>query len=263
MKTMFEYLENYPWAYAAIILSAMFVIFAIVGILIVRNTINRKSLKENHDVAGFVFTNLGVLYAVLLGFTVVNVQQRFDKIKDVAEQEAGYLSALYRDSEVFSEKNRHEIRESIKTYCFSALNEEWASMAHGESHPNTEKAFKNILKAYYKVEIANRKQEVWYSESVSKLNELMSARLARILGSRESLGSEMWTLLILGAVVMVAFIWFFSIESLTSHILMASVLAVSTAFLIFLIYSLDTAYSGNVSIPPEALQRALDNFNSL
>ncbi len=90
----------------------------------------------------------------------------------------------------------------------------------------------------------------------------MAARLQRLMGGAESLSSEMWTLLVVGALVMLAFLWFFSLENLAISILMASVLATSTAFLLFLIYSLDTAYSGQLAVPPEAFERVLKSFQS-
>ena len=260
---MINSLNSFPWAYAAIVLSVLFIIFVVLGIVFIRRTVNQKNLKDHHDVVGFVFTNIGVLYAVLLGFTVVNVQQRYDKVKETTEQEASYLAELYRDSEVFSEKNKSAIRTSIKNYCDSVINEEWPLMVKGNLCPHTAKTFKHLLKSYYEVELSDRKQEVWYSESVRKLNQLMSTRLARILGSRESLGAEMWTLLLLGAIIMVAFIWFFGLESLTIHILMGSILVVSTAFLIYLIYSLDTVYSGNIAISPDAMHQALHALDAL
>lgn len=254
---IFRFIESLPWAFGALALVAIFVTFTVAGLYVVRNNFNHRGLRAHHDVAGFVFTNLGVLYAVLLGFTVVNVQQRFDKVKETAQVEASFLYQLYHDAEVLEEKERLAIREAIRSYGESVIHKEWHSMSEGKANPETQKALREIWKAYYDVNPSSQKQQIWYSESISKLNQLMSARISRLLGSEESLGSEMWTLLIIGGIVMVTFIWFFSIESFTAHLLMASILAASTAFLLFLIYSLDTAFSGDVTIPPEAMLRVL------
>jgi len=40
---------------------AVFAVFAVIGILIMRKTITVDKLKAHHDVAGVVFANLGVL----------------------------------------------------------------------------------------------------------------------------------------------------------------------------------------------------------
>lgn len=257
---MWAYFESLPWTWGVLLVVTLYVIFTIVGILIVRRNVSIKSLKAHHDVAGVVFANLGVLYSVLLGFTAVNVQQRFDKIKETSQVEASYLAELYRDAEVFSDKERTEIRRTIKEYVASVINEEWKTMSSGSPNEKTIAALREIWQAYYSINLTNKKQEIWYAESVGKINQMMSARLARLLGGEEALGNEMWSFLILGSIVVVAFTWFFGLENLTAHLLMASIFAAATAFLLFLIYSLDSAFSGTVSIPPEAMERVAKYF---
>lgn len=253
-------LDSFSWLAGSAFCVAAFIIFAIVGLLIVRQVVPPKTLKAHHDVAGFVFANLGVLYSVLLGFTVVNVQQRFDAINQVSQTEAAYLAELFRDSAVFADKNKLAVRNAIKAYGQSVLHEEWPSLARGEPHPHTHQLMSDIWHAYYDVELTTKKQELWYSESISKLNQLNITRLQRVLGGHQSLGAEMWTLLIMGGIVMVAFIWFFGLDKLNTHILMASILAASIAFLLFLIYSLDTAFSGAVQVDSEGLQKIVSHF---
>jgi hypothetical protein len=257
---LFEKLADLPWIYGVLTLIVIFVIFTIAGIFVLRKTANLEELRKHHDVAGVVFANIGVLYSVLLGFTVVNVQQRFDKIKEITEVEASYLAQLYQDAEVFPEVNKNQIRNSIREYCGSVLNEEWDMLRQGVNNPATTGALKKIWQAYYSIVPTTNKEQAWYAESISKLNQLLNTRLARIVGSRESLGPEMWTMLLGGAFLMVAFIWFFGLHKLSSHILMGTILATSTAFLLFLIYTLDTPFLGQVVVAPDALIEVYKSF---
>lgn len=253
-------LESLPWEMGVFLIVTLFVSITVAGIILVHKLVNLKTLKAHHDVAGFVFTNLGTLYAVLLGFTVVNVQQRFDKLKDNVEIEASYLAALYRDSEVFSKNDREIVRSRIKDYVQAVVNYEWETMAKGNPSPEAQKAMNALWHSYYALKLEDQKQQAWYQESISKLNSLVNTRLARILGSSESLSTEMWSLLIIGGLVMMTFNWFFGVENYVSHLLIASVLAASAAFMLFLIYSLDTAFLGQVSIPPEAFTRVMQSL---
>lgn len=252
-----EKLETLPWVLGALILVFIFVSISAVGILIVRHFVDIKKLRSHHDVAGFVFANVGVFYSVLLGFTIVNVQQRFDKLNEVSLVEASYISELYRDAGVFPKEVHESIRNALKKYSESIIYDEWPKMAGNEESKPTIQAFNNIWKAYYAIEPKNKKEEIWYSESINKLNLLMNARFSRLLGSEESLGNEMWTLLIVGALLIICFMWFFGMESLTFHLLLSTVIAASVAFALFLIYSLDTAFTGTVQIPPEPYERVL------
>lgn len=253
----FSYLEPLPWGLSVLIIVLFFVVFTVCGMLIVRKLVNMKTLRAHHDVAGFIFANLGVLYAVLLGFTVVNVQQRFDGIKQITRVEAGYLAELYQDAELFSDESKQKIRSAIKKYILSVVHEEWVLMSYGLDSPATEQALKEVWRAYYNLDLSTEKEKIGFSIGLNRLNQLMSARLTRLLGAEESLGKEMWTLLILGAFVIMGFTWFFGLESTVLHMLMGSILAASTAFLLYLIYSLDTTYTGSINISPEALNKVL------
>lgn len=256
----FKTFEELPWILGVLLVIGFFILFTVMGIFIVRKYVSVKSLKAHHDAAGFIFANIGVLYGVLLGFTVVNVQQRFDTIKENSKIEASYLAELYRDSEVFPEKHREEIRDSLRKYGKSVVEEEWDMLVEGKPNPNTTQAVNNIWHAYYAILPADTREQAWYALSIDRLNHLMKVRLSRILGGEQSLGDEMWTLLICGGLALIVFIWFFGFENVALQILMGSILAGTTAFLLFLIYSLDTAFSGDVSISSEAFENVLKNF---
>lgn len=256
------FLENLPWIISAPLIVAIFTILACLGVFATRLFVSSQALKAHHDVAAVVFANLGVLYSVLLGFTVVNVQQRFDKVKETTQIEASYLTDLYRDAEVFKPADKDKIRERLINYSKSVVEIEWPQMASSTAAEYTSDYLSNLWAAYYEVETSTHKQEQWYSISINKLNLLVNARLARLLGSHESLGSEMWAMLISGAIALAGFICFFGLESTVSHLLLTAVIASTTGFLLFLIYSLDTVFSGNVSLPPEAMEAFLKAFSS-
>jgi hypothetical protein len=237
----------------------MLIGLALLGILLMRKNGHQRNLKAHHDVSGFVFTNLGVLYSVLLGFTVVNVQQRFDGINAVVKTEAAYLAELFRDAEAFTTKDRQAMQQALKAYAESIVSDEWRQIEKGP-HLQTTHKLNELWRTYYDVELTNKKQEILYTESIKKLNDAVNVRLERLLGGGESLSDEMWTFLICGGIILVSFISMFAFESLWLHLLLTSVLAATLAFLLFLIFSLDTAFSGDIQIPPAAMEGVIHNF---
>lgn len=255
-------LQELPWIAGSVIVVTTFVLFTIAGLLITRKFSNTKNLKAHHDVAGFIFANLGVLYSVLIGFTAVNVQSRYDHTREIAQQEASCLEELYRDAGIFSDKDTQSIRKGIIAYGESIVKKEWVTMSSGRPNPDTSIKLNALWDIYYNISITTPKEELWYKVAIEKLNNLIKFRLSRLLGGQESLSSEMWTFLILDGIALIAFMWFFGPESLFLHTFMASIFAASTAFLLFLIYTLDTAFVGQASIPPEALNRILELFPS-
>lgn len=228
------------------------------SILFVRKKANLGKLKDCHDVTGIIFSNLGALYAVLLGFTIVNAQARFDRIKESTQIEASKLIDLYRDAELFTEKDRVSIKNAITAYTQSIIDYEWSSK---KPHAGTGEKFKDLLRCYYDADIHPPKQTIWYSVSINQLNELSDLRLARILGSQESIGPQMWTILILGGFAMILFLCFFGPEKTIQHLAMGSILAITIAFSLFLIHSLDSSFSGTISIKSDAFQNLLHMIN--
>ncbi len=261
MKNLFWYLQELPWSAGILSMVIIFILLAVLIIISVRKKTNARHLKVHHDVSGVVFANLGVLYAVLLGFTVVNVQDRFDNINQTAILEAGYLSELYRDAEAFDEKDTKQLQSALLAYANSIIEDEWSITSQGKAHPETNNNLSKVWKAYYNVTLSSPKQEILYAESIRKLNNSTSTRLSRIMQGKETLGDQMWTMLILGGILIVGFISVFSFENLWLHLLLASFMAGSIAFLLFLIYTLDTAFSGTVKVNPEAMQEVVLSFN--
>lgn len=253
-----KFLDSLDWTFSFLLVATVFMLFTTIGILFVRKKANLKHVKDCHDITGIIFSNLGALYAVLLGFTIVNAQQRFDKVKESTQVEAACIIDLYRDVDIFSEKDQKNIKNAIAIYVESIINNEWGAK---QAHADTGKNLKDLLRCYYDVDLQTSKQTIWYTASVDQLNKLSDLRLARILGSQESIGPEMWTILILGGCAMIIFLCFFGPDKPAQHLLMASILATTIAFSLFLIHSLDTTFTRTVSVQSDALKNLLQMIN--
>src|SRR3989339_1547650 len=108
-----QFLDSLEWGLSFLLIAVIFMLLTTISILFVRKKANLGRLKDCHDVTGIIFSNLGALYAVLLGFTIVNAQSRFDKIKESTQVEASKLIDLYRDAELFTEKDQNQIKVAI------------------------------------------------------------------------------------------------------------------------------------------------------
>jgi hypothetical protein len=60
---------------------------AVAGALLVRRWAPVEVLERHNEVAGFIYSVIGVMYAVLLGFTAIIVWERYDQAQ--AEVEKG------------------------------------------------------------------------------------------------------------------------------------------------------------------------------
>lgn len=140
------------------------------------------------------------------------------------------------------------------------LEEEWSGR---RDHLRAQRAIQNLWKGYHGVALSDASVQIWYSQSVSKIDNLMNARLSRQFYAHEQLGGMMWTLLILGGVITVSFIFFFGLESLMNQLLMTSLLVGYLSFMLYLVYCLDNPFKGSQAIRPTALEQSLVFFDEL
>jgi len=83
------FLSTMPLWLSDIILVGMTTLVAMSGPALIRRRIHLDRLRVNHEVAGFEFATVGVLYAVLLAFAVIVVWEKFAEAERTVAKEAG------------------------------------------------------------------------------------------------------------------------------------------------------------------------------
>lgn len=248
------------WIFSSLIIIIPVVLFCLLILWFVRKKIPHQSLKKSHDVVGFTFSIVGVLYSVLLGFTVINVQNRYNELRENIHTEALLLADLYRDAELFNDNGKNIIRVSLRKYIEYVIKEEWWLPVEVKIPIKTQTIMNEVWKSYYSLELKDEKMKLWYTESISKLNKFMNARLARQLSSWEHLGSMMWTLLISGGIITICFMFFFGLENLFCQMLITALLTGYLTFMLLFIYSLDIVFKGSEGLKPVALEQVYNLF---
>jgi hypothetical protein len=249
------------WVLCSSLIVILSILVSLIVLWVVRKIIPIHSLKKSHDVVGFTFSIIGVLYSVILGFTVISVQDRHNAVLEASHSEATLLADLYQDAAFFSPTDRNAIRTSLRHYVEHVLKEEWWWTINKKIHFKTRKSVRAIWDSYYHVELTTEKMKIWYTESISKLNNFLNIRMTRQFNSWEHLGSMMWALLLIGAIITLSFMFFFGLENVYSHMAMVALLAGYLSFMLYLVYSLDHVFKGPQGIKPEALEQVYHFFD--
>jgi cytochrome c oxidase assembly factor CtaG len=82
---------------------------AAAGLSLVRRLTSLNLRKEHNDVAGFIYSVLGVAYAVVLGFVLVTVWQRYETAVERTDQEGAALTALYFHANALPDSDRDQV----------------------------------------------------------------------------------------------------------------------------------------------------------
>ncbi len=94
-------------------------------------------LRRHNDVAGFLFSAVGVLYAVVLGFVVVVVWQKYDDAVSNVENEVDAVANLYHVVDAFPTTERNQIRAGLRAYAETVALVEWPAMNRDQEVPET------------------------------------------------------------------------------------------------------------------------------
>jgi Protein of unknown function (DUF4239) len=228
---------------------------AIGGTLLVRRAVGADVLARHNDVAGFIYAVIGVLYAVLLGFTAIIVWEQFRRAQEGAELEANALADLYRDAQVFPAAVREEVATGLRDYARLVVDEEWPAMAAGQSSPETWEAYNLLWRTYYEFAPQDDHERTWYRESVQRLNVLGDQRRNRLLSNRSGVPVVMWAVLLGAGAVTIGFSFLFGTRHAAAQAVMTGALALTIGVVLLSILALEHPFAGITRVDPEAFEQ--------
>jgi hypothetical protein len=144
---MIYFLTSQPLWFSGAIIVGLGTVLAMLGPTIVRRHVALDRLTANNQIAGFKYAALGVLYAVLLGFAIIVVWQKFSDAEADVVQEAGAATTIYRLSQGMGEKPGADIRNAVTAYLKVAIADDWPAMDNGVTGAN--RAARQALDAIY------------------------------------------------------------------------------------------------------------------
>jgi hypothetical protein len=250
-------LLNIPtWAIVSVML-AIAIGIAVGGVLLVRRLVDISKFKEHHDIAGPIFSTIGVIYAVMLAFVLVIVWQDFDRAQNNTVQEANYFAEMYRDSLGLPEPFRSQYLEANAIYIDALIKYEWPQMQRGEKSMQAQAAADKVWELTARFDPKTDREKIFFSEMLKKMNDAVEMRRQRLQDARSGLHPSLWFVLLLGGLITVVFTFFFGSQNLFAQLTMTTMLAVLIVLIIFTILIMDFPYSGDLSISVAPFQQVL------
>ncbi|MCX6004789.1 MAG: DUF4239 domain-containing protein [Chloroflexi bacterium] len=243
-----------------IIASSMIIIAigtAVGGVLLVHHYVNVKTLKGHHDIAGPIFTTIGVIYAVMLSYVLIIVWQNFDRTSSNVVREANYYADIYRDSIGLSEPFRTQFRAATTEYLNSVIDDEWKILAKGERSLRTQELASKVWGLTGTYEPRTEGEKAFFAEMLGRMNDAGELRRQRILDAQTGIHPMLWFVLLFGGIITVVFSFFFGSDNLVAQLIMTTLLAVLIVLILFTILIMDFPFSGDMSISSSAFQQVL------
>ncbi len=217
----------------------------------VQRSFHYSHLTKHNDVAGFLFSAICVIYAVVLGFVVVIVWEKYDAAVANTDAEVAAVADLYRSVIGYAPPQRLLIRRELHQYIHETVSIDWPVMRAGGAPSNSSPILENVSWLVQSYSPANLRESNAQSASIQNLQSIFDTRRLRLLQNQPAVPAVLWFALVVGAVTIMTFTFLFGVENRRTQLLMTAMLASVVTILFIVIYDFDRPFSHAIGISPE------------
>src|SRR5262249_3031638 len=211
---------------AAVILLVPTTIFARCGPIIVRHYVSLDNLKFNNEVAGFKFSAIAVIYAVLLAFAIVVVWERFNQADNDVATEAAAAATVFRLRHGLDAPHAAAIRKATACYCKCPVPKTWPAMDHGTWSTDVADSLTGIYTAVLKFHTFGAFEALIVAEILRDVDRISEMRRQRLVAASGIVPGIIWVVLFTGAFVTIGFTFFFGTASLRAQCMLSGALSI-------------------------------------
>lgn len=236
------------WIFGIVVVGGS-VLFASLGVMLVRKRVSGGFLKRHHEVAGYMLSIVGTLYSVLLGLIVVDTQTKYQVAKQMTQQEADSTLDLFHMSYTMPVEIRKNVHKNLAEYLKLVDEVEWDSVKRDGSFDEAGKVpFRELWWTLTEYEPSTVRGTEAYSEMLQVLQQMTDGRRYRLQIAKAGMHEVMWAVVIIGGLLTVLFTYFFEVESAKAQLLMTGLVAFSLSLNVLLIALFSNPYTGYMRI---------------
>lgn len=235
---------------------------AVAGMYIVRRQVSLPTLTTYHEVAGHMLSVVGTLYAVLLGFVIVDAMQHMQDVRGMVSMEASGLANIFLSSEGLPEPKRSAIRALCVQYAHEVIDDEWATLREGKY---SQKTFKTVFKLWKEIttyDPETQREQGIQQQLVAEICSMTQNHRTRVIASMRGVAPVMWFVLVTGGIFTIIFTYFFGVANMRIQSLMTILVAMTLSLNVYLVYVFGNPMATDLGIKPGPFQLDLLIFES-
>lgn len=250
------YLLGLVWVLAATVI-------AVCGMLVVRKFVGIEKLLSYHEVAGYMLSVVGTLYAVLLGFVVVDAMQHTQELRVLVDQEASGLCNIYLCANGLPSDKKLQIQKTCKEYADVVVNDEWQRMETRSYSPEAFRLVWSLWQTISTYDAVTERQQTMHQQLTSEICNMTQNRRTRIVSASHGINPLMWGFLNAGAVLTIVFTYFFGVENVKAQALMTVLVSLAISLNVFLAFVFSHPFVGEFAVQADSFkldQMIFQNF---
>lgn len=244
-------LDQYPVGATVILLISG---IAVLGLWLLRRRLQLHTIRSYHEVAGYLLSVIGTMYAVLLGLVVVDAISKFQHAVNVTEQEANALADIFLLSNKMPTQKREKVQQLCLQYADAVIDHEWSSMVQSKIYPPARKAAITLMKEINDFEPATEGEKAVYPLTVQAGCTLWDNRRARTNFVTVGIPGVEWVVLVVGGIITIAFTYFFAMDCLRTQMVMTGMLTTLISLNLYLIVLFGYPFSGDLHVSDDAFK---------
>lgn len=219
-----------------------------------------ERLRKHNDVAGFMFSAVSIIYAVVLGFVVIIVWGKYDSAVTDSNSEIAAVADAYRSVDALPVDIRTRVRVQLHAYIDQVMNSEAPAMAQGRQPENVSPILERIAGDLERFDPTTRRGENGQLLAMRFVQQIFDTRRLRVEEDGPNVPGVLWFALVAGAIAMLGFIFLFGVENSRAQLTMTAVLSGLIAVLFVVVYDFDRAYSHGIGISARGWQALHDRL---
>jgi hypothetical protein len=256
-----SYLTRAPLWMAALFV-CLITLAAMFAPVLLRRRVALDWLKTNNEVAGFKFATVGVIYAVLLGFAVITVWDKFSEAEETVSMEAGAAATVFRLAKGLDEESSTALRDGTAAYLQAAISQDWPAMQLGHGSETATQALSGAYAALLHYQPKDARGTALMTELLHQLDQVTQARRSRIVVSGGIVPDIVWIVLFGGALITISFTFFFGTKNVYAQALMTGALSLLIFSALLVIIAIDHPFAGSVRVHSDPLEAVLLDLGS-
>lgn len=259
---MFYWIYDIPSGWLAILMCTVCLGYTWGGLLLLRPRIRTWFGPEpgENEFVSYFLSAYGVFYGLMLGLIAVATYQNYTDAGNAVASEVNTISALYRDVSSYPEPVRSVLQKHLHDYVHFVVDEAWPAQQKGLIHEDGAVRVNRFQEDLFAFQPKTKSEELIHAEALRQFNVFCGTRTARLQSVSTALPEELWYVVAIGAMLNLALIWGFSIDRLSTHLVLSGILSLFVGLMLFFIAAMDNPFRGEVSVNPDAYRGVLDKL---
>lgn len=237
-----------------LILILFTVAVSVLFVILTKTYIFHKLRYKDNVTISSISCLIGIIYGVLVGFLCLYLIMNQDHASQAVQNEANALQNIFIQSTWMKQPYRNELKNDLLHYADEVINSEWKAMNSFKKIGLTgDEIILKILDDVKKFEPQSKSEMIVFDNMSKSVNELSNARHARILLSYSALAPEVWIVVLLGTILLIAINYAFRVNFYL-HLFGTFTFAIMAASMLFLLVTLDTPFQGEFAVTASSIQ---------